>query len=131
MLITLLSAIILIVGTIIFYYSFHYEELGFQLLFWGGLIFFLSIFLIFINALNTESDYQTKLIEYTTLNYKLECLSKDTEENEKLYLEIINFNSSIRTTKYWANNPWTSWFCNQLINKEIDYITIPKKEENQ
>ena len=30
MLITLLSAIILIVGIIMFYYSFNYEELSFQ-----------------------------------------------------------------------------------------------------
>lgn len=125
MLITLLSAIILIVGLIIFNYSFHYEEFGFQLFLWGIAIFFLSVFLIFINALNTEPDYQTKLIEYTTLNYKLEHLSEEAEENEKLYLEIENFNGSIRTTKYWAENPWTSWFCNQLINKEIDYIIIP------
>lgn len=97
----------------------------------GRTNFFLSVSLIFINALSTESNYQTRLIEYATLNYKLECLPKDTEETEKLYLEIINFNSSIRTTKYWASNPWTSWFCNQLINKEIDYITIPRKETNK
>lgn len=68
-------------------------------------------------------DYQNKLHEKDILEYRIENMSENVIGNEMLYNDIVEFNNSLRSTKEWANNPWTSWFNNKDI-ANIDYISI-------
>ena len=73
--------------------------------------------------LNRDVDYQNKLYERTTLEYRIENEDAHTTGNELLYRDIVKFNNGLRMTKKWANNPWVNWFWNEDIAK-IDYIEI-------
>ena len=73
--------------------------------------------------INRDIDYQNKLYERTTLEYRIENEDAHTTGNELLYRDIVEFNNDLRRTKKWANNPWVSWFWNWDI-ATIDYIEI-------
>lgn len=70
-----------------------------------------------------DINYQNKLYEKEVLEYRIEHIEKNTTGNELLYNDITEFNNELRSTKKWANNPWTNWFYNQDI-AAIDYIEI-------
>ena len=72
---------------------------------------------------NSDIDYQNKLYERTTLEYRIENEDAHTTGNELLYRDIVEFNNDLRRTKKWANNSWVSWFWNGDI-ATIDYIEI-------
>ena len=74
-----------------------------------------------------ETDYQNELHLRETLEYRLEHKSENAVGNELLYTDIVQFNNNLRTTKYYANNPWTSWFHNDKI-ATLDYIEIEEGE---
>jgi hypothetical protein len=57
------------------------------------------------------------------LEYRIEHIEENITGNEMLYNDIVEFNNELRSTKKWANNPWTNWFYNQDI-ATIDYIEI-------
>ena len=82
-----------------------------------------SLVIICKVQINRDIDYQNKLYERTTLEYRIENKDAHTTGNELLYRDIVNFNNSLRMTKKWANNPWVSWFWNGDI-ATIDYIEI-------
>ena len=82
-----------------------------------------SLVIICSVQINRDVDYQNKLYERTTLEYRLENVEANTTGNELLYRDIVKFNNSLRMTKKWANNPWVSWFFNGDI-ATIDYIEI-------
>ena len=72
---------------------------------------------------NRDIDYQNKLYERTTLEYRIENEDAHTTGNELLYRDIVEFNNDLRMTKKWAKNPWVNWFWNGDI-ATIDYIEI-------
>lgn len=82
-----------------------------------------SLVIICKVQINRDIDYQNKLYERTTLEYRIENEDTHTTGNELLYRDIVKFNNSLRMTKKWANNTWVSWFFNGDI-ATIDYIEI-------
>lgn len=74
--------------------------------------------------INEDIEYQNAYYHKATLEYRLENIEKNNVGNEYLYNDIVEFNKSLRTTKKWANSPWTNWFNNQRI-AELDYIELP------
>ena len=82
-----------------------------------------SLVIICKVQINRDIDYQNKLYEKTTLEYRIENEDAHTTGNELLYRDIVKFNNSLRMTKKWANNTWVSWFFNGDI-ATIDYIEI-------
>lgn len=87
---------------------------------------FASIF-VGVGILNTQVcgdiNYQNKLHEREMLEYRIEHIEENITGNEMLYNDIAEFNNELRSTKKWANSPWTNWFYNQDI-ATIDYIEI-------
>ena len=73
------------------------------------------------NASNMQIDYEKALYTKKTIEYRIEHQEDNIVGNELLYNDIIGFNNALRSTKYWANNPWTSWFNNDKI-AQLDYI---------
>lgn len=98
--------------------------------FLGGMIIAVSIVAIvfsagFIisNTIHCDLNYQNTLHEKEMLEYRIEHMEENITGNEMLYNDIVEFNNELRSTKKWANNPWTSWFNNQDI-ASIDYIEL-------
>ena len=89
----------------------------------GIVALIVSLAIICKVQLNRDVDYQNKLYERTTLEYRIENEDAHTTGNELLYRDIVEFNNDLRKTKKWANNPWLSWFWNGDI-ATIDYIEI-------
>ena len=83
----------------------------------------ISLVIICDVQINRDIDYQNKLYERTTLEYRIENEDAHTTGNELLYRDIVEFNNDLRRTKKWANNPWANWFWNGDI-ATIDYIEI-------
>jgi hypothetical protein len=86
-----------------------------------------AVGIIVSNTCEKDIYYQNKLYEKQVLEYRLEQIENgvNTTGNELVYSDIVKFNNSIREVKKWANNPWTSWFNNDLIADNIDYVAIP------
>ena len=71
--------------------------------------------------INRDVKYQNALYEKEMLEYRIDNMSENIVGNEMLYNDIVEFNNELRSTKKWANNPWTNWFHNPDI-ATIDYI---------
>lgn len=80
------------------------------------------------NASNMQIDYKKALYTKKTIEYRIEHQEDNIVGNELLYNDIIGFNNALRSTKYWANNPWTSWFNNDKI-AQLDYIEYEFAED--
>jgi hypothetical protein len=88
----------------------------------GGFVLFLCTAFLLINGISSTEDYEDMLYTKEVLEYRLENRDDTVVGNELLYRDVIEFNNELRSVKRWANNPWTSWFNNQKIAKNIDYI---------
>ena len=75
------------------------------------------------NYIGYDIKYQNKLHEKEMLEYRIEHMTDNFTCNEMLYSDIVEFNNELRSTKKWANSPWTNWFNNQDI-AAIDYIEL-------
>lgn len=80
------------------------------------------------NASNMQIDYEKALYTKKTIEYRIEHQEDNIVGNELLYNDIIGFNNALRSTKYWASNPWTSWFNNDKI-AQLDYIEYEFAED--
>ena len=78
---------------------------------------------VIANVSTYDVDYQNKLHEKEMLEYRIEHMEENITGNEMLYNDIVEFNNELRSTKKWANSPWTNWFNNQDI-ASIDYIEL-------
>ena len=128
MIITLIT-IGIIIGTVVCFYI--ASETCNDLAFGVGII--LMIIAIFATALvgigivdaqaNKDINYQNTLYKKEMLEYRVEHIEENITGNEMLYNDIVEFNNELRSTKKWANNPWTNWFYNQDI-AAMDYIEL-------
>lgn len=87
------------------------------------IVFIVCIGMIIGINVTADIDYQNKLHERDMLVYRIEHMEEDITGNEMLYNDIVEFNNELRTTKKWANSPWTNWFNNQKI-ASMDYIEL-------
>lgn len=125
---TLILIGIVIIGIICIIVGNYYSSEG---LFLSGLfttivsILILVTFIGMIIGANATAniDYQNKLHERDMLEYRIEHMEENITGNEMLYNDIVEFNNNLRTTKKWANSPWTNWFNNQKI-ASMDYIEL-------
>ena len=136
MLITLIIIALLIVGAVCliieskmysktYYHNDWLFSIGIVLVLLMSLtLIFCGVFIIGVQTAR-DIDYQNALYEREMLEYRIEHMEENIVGNEMLYNDIVGFNNRLRTTKKWANNPWTSWFYNKKI-AEIDYVEIDR-----
>ena len=84
-----------------------------------------STFIVLVQ-INKDIEYQNTLYEKEVLEYRIEEVDSNIVGNELLYGDIVEFNNNLRTTKKWANNPWTNWFFNEDV-ATINYVEINGK----
>ena len=87
----------------------------------------ITLSLVFLNLGSKNIYYEQAVYEKEVLEYRLDQIEQGNSVtgNELVYNDVVEFNNELRSTKKWANNPWTSWFNNDLIADNIDYIEIP------
>lgn len=131
MLITIISVILLVVGSIVailmdkgILEDDKWLGSAIVLIVIGMFATLFSAVFTLINTCEKETDYQNKLYEKSVLEYRLENKEENTIGNELLYNDIVEFNNELRQTKKYSNSLWTNWFNNDKI-ATIDYIEIP------
>lgn len=63
-------------------------------------------------------------IEYESLCNRLEIVNSDYEDVSKsdVIKDVSEWNKMVLEKKYWAKNPWTSWFLSQKVVDNLKYI---------
>lgn len=63
-------------------------------------------------------------IEYESLCQRLEIINSDYEDMSKsdVIKDVSEWNKTVLEKKYWAKNPWTSWFLSQKVVDDLKYI---------
>lgn len=63
-------------------------------------------------------------IEYESLCQRLEIVNSDYEDMSKsdVIKDVSEWNKMVLEKKYWAKNPWTSWFLSQKVVDNLKYI---------
>lgn len=104
----------------------------FSLIIAGILLNIFTLGFMFFNLGNRSIDYEQAVYEKEVLEYRLDQIKQGNSVtgNELVYNDVVEFNNELRSIKKWANNPWTSWFNNDLIADNIDYIEIPNMTTN-
>ena len=132
MIITLITVVLLAVGITLYiekkkiedYYTRNViDSLAFALTAVGTIMAFFVFGILIGNISTQEVNYQNALYKKEMLEYRSEHMEDNITGNEMLYNDIVEFNNELRSTKKWADNPWTSWFNNQDI-ATIDYIEL-------
>ena len=95
----------------------------------GFTVSFVSSTFIINNAATKQVNYEKALYTKKTIEYRIEHQKDNIIGNELLYNDIVKFNNSLRNTKYWVDNPWTSWFNNDKI-AQLDYIEYEFSEDH-
>ena len=57
---------------------------------------------------------------------QVECISSDYEDVSKatVIANVYDWNTEVYNAKYWAKNPWTSWFWSQKFVDSLEYIEL-------
>ena len=63
-------------------------------------------------------------IEYESLCQRLEIVNTEYVDMSKsdVIKDVSEWNKMVLEKKYWAKNPWTSWFFSQKVVNELKYI---------
>lgn len=127
MIITLIVAVVLIVGivllTVDFYTSVYCSEAAVFTTVIGAFAAVVVGVCIIANFATLEVNYENKIYEKEMLEYRIEHYEPSAVGNELLYNDVVEFNNNLRIIKKWAANPWTNWFCNHKI-ATIEYINL-------
>ena len=94
----------------------------------GSAATIVCLVMILCNASTKQVDYEKALYTKKTIEYRIEHKDDNLVGNELLYKDVTTFNNDLRSIKYWANNPWTSWFNNEKI-AQLDYIEYEFAED--
>ena len=69
-------------------------------------------------------------IEYESLCQRLEIINSDYEDISKsdVIKDVSEWNKMVLEKKYWAKNPWTSWFLSQKVVDDLKYIEYKQED---
>lgn len=90
-----------------------------------GSIFLASCIVVIICMhVAVNKNIEINRIEYEGLCHRLEIVNSDYEDVSKsdVIKDISEWNKAVLYKKYWAKNPWTSWFYSQKMVDELKYI---------
>lgn len=90
----------------------------------GSMCLTASIILIVTSYITVSTTIQENKLKYESLCKRCEIIESGYEDVSKsdLIEDIAEWNTKVYNTKYWTNNPWTSWFNPQKIADNLDYI---------
>ena len=83
---------------------------------------------LFIGAANigVDRDIYNKQLEYESIVKQVKCINTNYEDVSKTTViqNVYEWNRDVYNTKYWSENPWTSWFWNKRYVDSLKYIEM-------
>ena len=99
---------------------------GIALISWviGLMAAILMAFVIIFAHCGVGATIEQNRIEYESLCNRVEVISSDYEDVSKseVIKDVAEWNKYVYSYKYWAYNPWTSWFYSKRIADELEMI---------
>ena len=99
------------------------------LVFLSGIALIIMVLIIcFANVGTSELIYKAQM-NRSSIVKRLEIANSEYEDISKsdVYKEAYDWNRDVHSEKYWASNPWTSWFYNQRYADALQYIDLEDK----
>lgn len=92
----------------------------------GGLIAFIMTVCIICAHVGVDAVIEENRIEYESLCQRYEIITSEYEDVSKsdVIKDIAAWNKDVYSYKYWANNPWTSWFYSKRVADSVEMIEI-------
>lgn len=107
----------------------EYEEgvlfgLGFLFTVGGGFIAFIMAIGIICAHVGVDATIEENRIEYESLCERQEIINSEYEDVSKsdVIKDIAKWNKKVYSQKYWAYNPWTSWFYSKRVADDMKMI---------
>lgn len=122
MILTISFVVLLVVSIVVLWLNGEYWDSETAVFLGGffGIISFLGILVTLIQILVVQIP---KDVDYKRTQYERTQLIEQYEQgNQYAYDSIIEFDKRLLSIKKWANNPFTSWFYNQRIANDVDFI---------
>lgn len=100
------------------------EILGGSFIIFGSIFSISFILVILLKGVGEDRDIEQNRMKYESLQRRIEVVNSEYEDASRsdLIKDINEWNEEVYNKKYWAKNPWTSWFMNQKIADELEYI---------
>ena len=136
MIITLITIVILILGVIgcILYdrdivprkCKEYIAILSLCAVFMAGIAILIEIPGIICRHYAANKDIYEYSLKRESIVKQVECISSDYEDVSKatIIANVYDWNKEVYNAKYWAKNPWTSWFWSQKFVDSLEYIEL-------
>ena len=92
----------------------------------GSLFLIISIIAIIGSHVCADNVIKKNQINYEGLCKRYEIVKSEYEDVSKSDVigDITAWNLKVYNTKYWTENPWTSWFNPKEIADNLNYISL-------
>ena len=92
----------------------------------GSIFFIISIIAIICLHITAPKIIQENKLEYDGLCKRYEVAKSEYEDVSKsdVIADITAWNMEVYNTKYWTDNPWTSWFNPKEVADNLEYISL-------
>ena len=102
------------------------ELLGGMFIIIGTLASMGCILMILLKGVGENKTINENKMEYEALQKRIEIVNSEYEDVSRsdLIKDINEWNEEVYNQKYWAESLWTSWFFNQKIADELEYINF-------
>lgn len=134
MILTILMVVITVIGIVMLRKS-EYDGIAY----WLGLLFTVSGVVMAVGMticiicahVGVDAVIEKNRIEYESLCQRYEIITSEYEDVSKsdVIKDIAEWNKEIYSYKYWANNPWTSWFYSKRVADSVEMIDIEGVKE--
>lgn len=134
MILTILMVVITVIGIVMLRKS-EYDGIAY----WLGLLFAVSGVVMAVGMticiicahVGVDAVIEKNRIEYESLCQRYEIITSEYEDVSKsdVIKDIAEWNKEIYSYKYWANNPWTSWFYSKRVADSVEMIDIEGVKE--
>lgn len=136
MIITLITIAVFVLGVIgyIFYnrdiisrkHKEFIEILSFCAVLIAGVAILFEIPIIIKSQCTANKTIYEYSLERESIVKQVECISSDYEDVSKatVIANVYDWNKEVHNAKYWAKNPWTSWFYSQKFVDSLEYIEL-------
>ena len=128
MILTILAVAITVIGIVMIIKSGGYNEIvcGFGFLFaiCGGLVAYIMVCCIICAHVGIDAQIEKNKIKYEALCERQENVDSEYEDVSKsdVIKDIAKWNEDVYSCKYWASNPWTSWFYSKRVVDSVEMI---------
>ena len=84
----------------------------------------ISIIAIVISHSGVDLEIEKNNMERESIIRQIENLNTENEDISKVAVieNVVEWNKKVKSDKYWANSPWTSWYYSKEVVDNLEYI---------